>query len=198
MNQLIQDDIEVYAHQTAKDGKVFCGDSYFFTATNEYFICVLADGLGSGEFAYEASQAVVKTVEQHHEEDIDSLMKLCNQSLLHKRGAAVSIFKVYFHAREFVYSCVGNIRFFLYSSKGKLTYPLPVTGYLSGKPQVYHTQRFSYDPHSKFLIFSDGYEFQGVKSLLRGLFPARMIAEEILEKYSQSNDDASFIVGSLL
>ncbi|MDP4170534.1 MAG: PP2C family serine/threonine-protein phosphatase [Bacillota bacterium] len=198
MNQLIQDDIEVYAHQTAKDGKVFCGDSYFFTATNEYFICVLADGLGSGEFAYEASQAVVKTVEQHHEKDIDSLMKLCNQSLLHKRGAAVSIFKVYFHAREFVYSCVGNIRFFLYSSKGKLTYPLPVTGYLSGKPQVYHTQRFSYDPHSKFLIFSDGYEFQGVKSLLRGLFPARMIAEEILEKYSQSNDDASFIVGSLL
>lgn len=198
MNHLIQDSIEVYAHQTAKEGKVLCGDSYFFTATSEYFVCVLADGLGSGQYAYEASQAVVSAVEQYHHEDVDSIMKHSNKALLQKRGAAVSVFKVYFQAREFVYSCVGNIRFFLYSSKGKLTYPLPVTGYLSGKPQVYHTQRFSFDPHSKFLIFSDGYEFQGIKALLKGLYPAKMIAEEIIANHAKSNDDATFIVGSLL
>ncbi|CEG25371.1 PP2C family serine/threonine-protein phosphatase [Bacillus sp. B-jedd] len=197
MNHLIEDHIEVFAHQTAKEGKSHCGDSYFFIATEDYFVCVLADGLGSGQYAYEASHSVVVAVEENHHEDVDTIMKICNKSLVNKRGAAVSVLKVYFHAREFVYSCVGNIRFFLYSSKGKLTYPLPVTGYLSGKPQTYHTQRFSYDPHSKFLIFSDGYEFQGVKALLKGLFPVTMIADEIKRKYQTKLDDATFIVGSL-
>ncbi|RDU34829.1 phosphoserine phosphatase [Neobacillus piezotolerans] len=197
MNHLVKNNIEVYAHQTAKEGKTQCGDSYFFIATDEYFVCVLADGLGSGQYAYEASNAVVLAVEANHHEDVETLMKFCNDALANKRGAAVSVLKVYFQAREFVYSCVGNIRFFLYSSKGKLTYPLPVTGYLSGKPQTYHTQRFSYDPHSKFLIFSDGYDFQGVKALLKGLFPVAMIADEIIRKYPTKSDDATFIIGSL-
>ncbi|WP_059171501.1 PP2C family serine/threonine-protein phosphatase [Bacillus sp. FJAT-27445] len=197
MNHLVKTNIEVYAYQIAKEGKSHCGDSYFFIATDEYFVCVLADGLGSGLYAYEASHAVVLAVEKNHHEDVETLMKFCNDALATKRGAAVSVLKVYFHAREFVYSCVGNIRFFLYSSKGKLTYPLPVTGYLSGKPQTYHTQRFSYDPHSKFLIFSDGYDFQGVKALLKGLFPVEMIADEIKRKYPTKSDDATFIIGSL-
>lgn len=198
MNLLTGDQIEVVGYQTAKSGKAFCGDSYFFTLTDEYFVCVLADGLGSGEFAYEASAAVIEVVQRNHHESVDTLMKMCNDSLLQKRGAAVTVFKIYFQTKEFVYSCVGNIRFFMYSPKGKLTYPLPVTGYLSGRPQVFHTQRFSYEPYSKFILYSDGYEFQGVKSLLKGLFPVRMIADEIIHHHPKSDDDATFIIGSLL
>lgn len=198
MTKLVGDNIEVIAHQTAKDGKAFCGDGYYFTATDEYFVCVLADGLGSGEFAYEASSAVVSVVEQHHEKDVDTLMKLCNDVLLQKRGAAVALFKVYFASREFVYSCVGNIRFFLYSSTGKLTYPLPVTGYLSGRPQVFHTQRFTYEAESKFLIYSDGLNIQGVKTLLKAFLPIDLISEDIKKQYPSTSDDATFILGSLL
>lgn len=198
MNALTGDNIEVVAHQTSKHDKPFCGDSYFFTMTDDYFVCVLADGLGSGEFAYESSAAVIEIVKENHHESVDALMKLANHVLRQKRGAAVTIFKIFFHTKEFVYSCVGNIRFFMYSPKGKLTYPLPVTGYLSGRPQIFHTQRFPYEPYSKFILFSDGYEFQGVKSLLRGLFPVRMIADEIIHHHPKSDDDATFIIGSLL
>lgn len=198
MNQFSKDNIEVFAHQSSKEGKAFCGDSYFYMATDDYFVCILADGLGSGKYAFEASSAAVAIVENHHHEDVDTLMRLCNQSMLAKRGAAVSILKVYFQSREFVYSCVGNIRFFLYSPQGKLTYPLPVTGYLSGRPQTYHTQRFSYVPHSKFLIFSDGYELQGIKTLLNGVLPIETIANEIRTNHTKANDDSTFIIGSLL
>lgn len=198
MTLLTGEDIEVVAHQTAKNGKAFCGDSYFFTLADDYFVCVLADGLGSGQFAYESSMAVIDAVKEHHHESVDTLMRLGNDALLQKRGAAVTIFKIYFKTRELVYSCVGNIRFFMYSPKGKLTYPLPVTGFLSGRPQVFHTQRFPYEPHSKFILYSDGYEFQGVKSLLKGLFPVQMIANEIIQHHPKTDDDATFIVGSLL
>lgn len=198
MIQKFKDKIELYAYQTIKEGKIECGDGYYFTATDEYFVCVLADGLGSGQYAHEASAAVVAVVEEHHHEDVDTLMRHCNSVLVQKRGAAVSIFKVYFDVREFVYSCVGNIRFFLYSPNGKLTYPLPVTGYLSGKPQVFHTQRFIFEPDSKFLIYSDGFDIHGAKSLLKGYRSVAAIAEQIKGDYENSMDDATFIVGSLL
>lgn len=198
MTEFKQKNIEVYAHQSIKEGKTQCGDSYFYIETEEYFICVVADGLGSGEFAHEASLAVTQIIEKNHHQSVEVLMKECNRVLFEKRGAAVSIFKVYFRSREFVYSCVGNIRFYLYAPNGHLIYPLPVSGYLSGRPQVYHTQRFSYVPHSKFLIHSDGFVFQGIKNLLKPYLSVKTISDEIAKKFGNSNDDATVIVGSLL
>jgi negative regulator of sigma-B (phosphoserine phosphatase) len=198
MIQQFKDKIELYAYQTIKQGRLECGDSFYYTATDDYFVCVVADGLGSGQFAHEASAAVISMVEEHHHEDVDSIMRYCNDILVHKRGAAVSIFKVHFETNVFDYSCVGNIRFFLYSPNGKLTYPLPVTGYLSGKPQKYNTQRFTFEPESKFLIFSDGFDIHGAKELLKGYRSISAIAEQIKSEYANSMDDATFIVGSLL
>ncbi|MEW8986414.1 MAG: protein phosphatase 2C domain-containing protein, partial [Bacillus sp. (in: firmicutes)] len=57
--------IEVIVHQTTKEGKYVCGDSYYFVLQDEYFTCVVADGLGSGTLANEASSAVVEVVQQY-------------------------------------------------------------------------------------------------------------------------------------
>lgn len=197
MNHFVKNEVEVFAHQRTKDGNEQCGDGYYYTCTDQYFICVLADGLGSGKNAHESSHAVISIVEQYHNEDVDTIMKRCNEVLAQKRGAAVAIFKAYFLRKEFVYSCVGNIRFFLYSSSGKLTYPLPVTGYLSGRPQTFRTQRYPYEHNSKFLIFSDGFHFQGLKLMLSAVKPLQIIAEEIKRKPLATSDDATFIIGSL-
>ncbi|MFT8322565.1 MAG: PP2C family serine/threonine-protein phosphatase [Bacillus sp. (in: firmicutes)] len=198
MTALKDSHIHVLAHQTIKKGKLLCGDSYFYTSTDQYFICVLADGLGSGEFANEASEAVTDIVAEFHNESVDALMEQCNRVMVKKRGAAVCVFKADYKTRNIMYSCVGNIRFFLYSPSGKLTYPLPVTGYLSGRPQNYHTQSFSYEANSKFLVFSDGFNIQGVKEMLKGYIPLRTIADTIMDKYKNTDDDSTFILGSLL
>ncbi|RLQ93164.1 PP2C family serine/threonine-protein phosphatase [Falsibacillus albus] len=198
MIHLQQNGVEVYSHQTSKEGKSHCGDSYYMTTTEDYFLCVLADGLGSGKFAHEASSAVAKIVEQNKDEDVDALMKICNKVLAQTRGAAVAIVKVYFHEKEFVYSCVGNIRFYLYSPSGKLTYPLPVTGYLSGRPQMFNTHRFPFEEGARFLIHSDGLRISSTKSLLKNSYSVGMIASELERDYVNKDDDLTFIVGSLL
>lgn len=197
MTELELEQLEVLAYQKVKLGKSLCGDAYFFTAADEYFICVLADGLGSGEYANEASTAVTEVVKQHHELSIDALMELCNKALIRKRGAAVAIFKINFRTRQFTYSCVGNIRFFLYSKAGKLTYPLPVTGYLSGRPQAFQTRSFQYEQHSRFLIYSDGLNISGVKRVLQTSIPLDQVFKEV-KGYVNNDDDATFILGSLL
>ncbi|MBM4765377.1 PP2C family serine/threonine-protein phosphatase [Bacillus sp. B15-48] len=198
MIEIWKNKIELLAYQTTKDGNTECGDSYYYIATDEYFICVLADGLGSGKYANESSVAVVETVEQYHHKDVDTIMDLCNRALFHKRGAAVSVLKVFFSRRKFEYSAVGNIRFFLYSPDGKLTYPLPVTGFLSGKPQVFHTQQYSYEPESKFLLYSDGFDIHGVKALLSSFKSTQLIGDELKRDFKNTGDDATFILGSLL
>ncbi|NCT35656.1 SpoIIE family protein phosphatase [Bacillus sp. EB93] len=178
---------------------VYCGDDYFFLHTEEYFVCVLADGLGSGKNAYDSSHAVIEEVKRNHELDVEALMAVCNQVLVDKRGAAVSILKIFYDKNEFVYSSVGNIRFFLYNpSDDKLVYPLPVTGYLSGRKQKYRTQRYKYEPNAKFILHSDGLELKGAKSFLKRLVPIDKNAQCILKSSPLTADDTTFILGSLL
>ncbi|PLS15905.1 phosphoserine phosphatase [Bacillus sp. M6-12] len=191
--------IEVIASQTSKDDMPYCGDGYFFVSTEEYFLCILADGLGSGQYAYESSHAVTEIVKEHHSESVEVLMEICNGALVNKRGAAVSILKVYFDTKQFVYSSVGNIRFFLYNPvSDKLVYPLPVTGYLSGRVQKYHTQRFDYEPQAKFILHSDGLQLQGAKSALKSYRYLEQNARMIMERDMMKSDDTTLIIGGLL
>ncbi|WP_260320323.1 MULTISPECIES: PP2C family serine/threonine-protein phosphatase [Peribacillus] len=196
---LREEKIEILVSQSSKNGMVYCGDDYFFLHTKEYFVCVLADGLGSGKYAYESSHAVIEEVKRNHELDVESLMAVCNQVLIDKRGAAVSILKIFYEKNEFVYSSVGNIRFFLYNPKvDKLVYPLPVTGYLSGRKQKYRTERYKYEPDAKFILYSDGLELKGAKSFLKRQAPIELNAKSILESSPATADDTTFILGSLL
>jgi negative regulator of sigma-B (phosphoserine phosphatase) len=158
--------VHALAYQLPKKGKICCGDSFYIKTTKDYFICALADGLGSGERANESSSAISALVERKHDEDVDVLIDLCNQALKDKRGATVSILKINFKAKQFTYSSVGNIHFILCTPSGSHIYPLPISGYLSGKPQKYRTQTYSYEKGSKFIIHTDGLVLPAIKKLL--------------------------------
>ncbi|MFD1708406.1 PP2C family serine/threonine-protein phosphatase [Siminovitchia sediminis] len=192
------DCLEAYAFQRAKEGQAFCGDSFYMTANTDYFLCVLADGLGSGEYAYESSQAVTSVVQSNVEEDVQTLMNFSNKVLLNKRGAATAIFKVDFRERTFEYSCVGYIRFYVYTPSGKMVYPMPVSGYLSGRPQKFRTQKFPYDPQSTFLLHSDGFVNEDTKSIIQNHPSLPNLAERLKFNQINESDDVTFIVGNLL
>lgn len=190
--------LEAYAFQMAKEGNQFCGDSFYMTANDDYFLCALADGLGSGEYAHESSQAVTSVVQSNPEEDVHTLMECSNKALLNKRGAAVAILKVDFARRKFEYSCVGNIRFYVYTPAGNFIYPMPVTGYMSGRPQKMKTQTFSYEPQSRFLIHSDGFAQVESKNHLNSYASIFTLANRLKLSQGSKSDDVTFIVGSLL
>lgn len=190
--------LEAYAFQRAKEGNHFCGDSFYMTATDDYFLCVLADGLGSGEYAHESSQAVTSVVQSNPDEDVYTLMEFSNRVLLSKRGAAVAILKVDFARHVFEYSCVGNIRFYVYTPSGNLIYPMPITGYMSGRPQKIRTQTFSYEPQSRFLIHSDGFTQVESKKLLNSYASMYTLANKFQLSQANKSDDVTFIVGNLL
>lgn len=182
----------------AKKGYYESGDSYHTVLTDDYFICSVADGLGSGPVARESSQVIPQILKEHHHETIDELMQRFNKLMVQKRGAAVAIFKVDFKRKTLEYSCVGNIRFYMYrKGTDEMIYPLPVMGYLSGRPQKLRTQLYTYVEDDLFLIHSDGVDLRNPKSMMRQAGTPERLYYDILRSI-ETGDDATFIAGSLL
>jgi phosphoserine phosphatase RsbX len=189
--------IQALAFQQAKPGNSFNGDCFYMKATDDYFICVVADGLGSGEHAHVSSSAIREVVEKRHHEEIDVLIDACNQSLKMKRGATVSLLRVDFHQKQVSYCSVGNIQFAFYNPPGLYIYPIPVNGFLSGKPRTYRIETFPYEKESTFIIHTDGLQLPSIKRVLAGFQTVEGMSS-LLQQYTRGRkDDVTFVVGQL-
>lgn len=198
MERLHHSFVQACIFNEAKKGYYESGDSYHTVLTDDYFICSVADGLGSGPVARESSQVIPQILKEHHHETIDELMQRFNGLMVQKRGAAVAIFKVDFKRKTLEYSCVGNIRFYMYrKGTDEMIYPLPVMGYLSGRPQKLRTQLYTYVEDDLFLIHSDGVDLRNPKSMMRQAGTPERLYYDILRSI-ETGDDATFIAGSLL
>ena len=201
-NSMIELDLNQYiqaiAYQIPKEGNVYNGDSFFMKVTDDYFICAVADGLGSGVHAFHSSNAIRQEVEKNHDKEVEVLIESCNQVLKNKRGATLSILKVHFLQKTFTYSSVGNIQFILSCPSGRFIYPLPILGYLSGKPQKYRCETFSYERGSKFIFHTDGLVIPSIKSLVSSSRSIREISNYLEINGKTGKDDLTYIVGQLL
>jgi len=189
--------IQAIAYQVPKGGNVFNGDSIYMKVTDEYFICAVCDGLGSGEYAFHSSDAVRKEVEKNHDKDVEVLIEYCNQVLKDKRGATLCILKVHFLQGTFTYSTVGNNQFVLSCPSGRFIYPLPIPGYLSGRPQKYRSDTYSYEKGSIFIIHTDGLAITDLKSLASSSSSFEEIFNYIENHAKTGKDDLTCIVGQL-
>lgn len=193
--------MNISAVQRPKIGKTCCGDSYFFKETEDYLICVLADGLGSGSEAKKASERAIAVVKEHHHEDLAVLMKACNKELRFGRGAVLSMFKIKFDARELIFSGVGNVRFIFYSSSGKKISPMPTLGFLAGKPLVPKIQTFPFDNNISFAMYSDGLDVNlGRKTIFYNASPeeAAKHVQQIVMQDDSNQDDVTFLYGKYI
>lgn len=189
--------VEAYVYQEAKQGNRECGDAYYLYSGDDYFICAIADGLGSGPNARQSAIVVPEMLEKYHNETPDELLLRCNEQMVKKRGAAVAIVKADYHRQVIQYSCVGNVRFYMLHNQLRMIYPLPVMGYLSGRPQKLRTQEYAYQRGDLFFLHSDGVVLKSPKALLKGSLGPYELYHNVLETI-EHGDDVTFIAGSLL
>ncbi len=197
MESILAEHVEVYVYQEPKRGNRESGDAYFIRNEEDYFICAIADGLGNGPIARQSALIIPRVLEEHHHESIDELFSRCNEHMMQKRGAAVAIVKVNYKQKTIQYSCVGNIRFYILQNRIKMIYPLPVMGYLSGRPQKLKMQQYEYQEGDLFFLHSDGVALKSPKVSLKESYGPYELYQNVLETIDHG-DDATFIVGSLL
>lgn len=197
MEKFRNDHVEAYVFQQAKGGNHDSGDVYFLHSEDDYFICAIADGLGSGMLARQSAEVMPDILAEHHEETIEELLSRINEHMVQKRGAAVAIAKVDYRKKTIQHSCVGNVRLYIRQQDGKMLYPLPVMGYLSGRPQKMKTQEYAYQHGDVFFMHSDGVELRSPKALLSRSDDPLALSEMVRETV-KPGDDATFITGTLL
>lgn len=197
MDSIINKHVEAYVYQEAKYGNRESGDTYFIHTEEDYFICAIADGLGSGPIARQSAQIIPKVLAVHHHESIDELLSRCNEHMVQKRGAAVAIVKANYKQKTIQYSCVGNVRFYMLRERVEMIYPLPVMGYLSGRPQKLRTQEYEYRKGDLFFLHSDGVTLKSPKASLTKSSGSYDLYRNIVQSIDYE-DDATFIAGSLL
>ncbi|WP_318618053.1 PP2C family serine/threonine-protein phosphatase [Sporosarcina sp. YIM B06819] len=197
MESILTEHIEAYVYQVAKRGNRESGDAYFIHTEEDYFICAIADGLGSGPIARQSAQIIPNVLNEHHHESVDELLSRCNEYMVQKRGAAVAIVKVDYKQKTIQHSGVGNVRLYILRDRTKMIYPLPVMGYLSGRPQKLKMQQYDYQEGDLFFLHSDGVALKSPKASLKESSGPYELYRNVLQSID-SGDDATFIVGSLL
>ncbi|WP_407271789.1 indirect negative regulator of sigma-B activity [Radiobacillus sp. PE A8.2] len=150
--------MDVSVYQKAKKGNYYCGDSYFYNETETEFVCALADGLGSGEFAKESSDIVMQIIKDHSEVSVNELVRICNKQLIGKRGVVLGLLKINFEEELYTFSSIGNIGIMTISSKCEKKRNIPNAGYLGGFHKDFKVVGAKLDPNMTFVMFSDGVE----------------------------------------
>lgn len=189
--------VDVAILEQAKPGKTCCGDAHTVIHTEHYTVCAVVDGLGSGEGAYQSANAAIEIIEALHYKSVEQMVEACNQALLHKRGAVMTIIKVDYAKFEVSYSNFGNISFVMHLPDGTTIQPIPSRGYLSGKKTRITSQRFPYQSGSAFLLYSDGIKKPPSKKMLLKMDSPRMATEELFPKDGYALDDVTLLVGKI-
>ncbi|WP_163540012.1 SpoIIE family protein phosphatase [Gracilibacillus sp. YIM 98692] len=186
--------VEVSVFQKAKKGNYFCGDSYFYAETDDTFICALADGLGSGEFAKESSQVVIDTIKEYKDIPVKILMKKCNQKLVGKRGVVLGILQMDLKSEEYAYSSIGNIGLMTVTKDAVKKRNIPQSGYLSGYERPVKVVTDHLKPEMVFVMFSDGVTS---KEISNSYFLARdvyHITNSFAHLYQQQLEDDTTLI----
>jgi phosphoserine phosphatase RsbX len=188
----------VSSYQKPKKGNDLCGDSFYVKETENYLICAVADGLGSGKMAKEASGAATDIIDRNHQETVEQLMHLCNDGLRYTRGAVIAIVKVDYKNQTASYSGVGNIRFMISAERQRAVHPLPKVGFLVGKPERFKVQDFKFEKDLTFMLYSDGMDIHTQsRSLLTKMISPKESVKYISKLPQDINDDATCLVGQV-
>lgn len=148
--------VDVAVFQKAKKGNYHCGDSYLYIETEDEFICAIADGLGSGEYALESSQITINIIRNNITATVEQLVEKCNKELLGKRGVVLGILKLHFPTETYSFSSIGNIGVMTIVNGKKKKRNIPSSGYLAGYKRPFKVIREKLLPKMNFILFSDG------------------------------------------
>lgn len=171
------------------------GDDWTVELWRDRAAVLLADGLGHGILAHEASRAATQTLLAHRELTPERIMDLAHGALARTRGAAVAVAHLFAAEQRGSFAGVGNI---VTRIEGG-----PANRHLiSHNGTVGHTMRklqefaFPWPKHALLVMHSDGigthWDFANYPGLTTK-HPA-LIAAVLYRDYDRGRDDASVVV----
>ena len=179
-------------------GEAISGDDGIFFESESSFTAAVADGLGHGPEAREASNRAVEVLKEKHEWALEEIVVAVNQELGRTRGCAIGIIR--FNKEDSTIECIslGDVQCHLYHLKEAHFFtPTPlILGTGQFQKQRIRGEKVALQPGSILVMFTDGLKskttLKGQLDVLRK--PPIAIAEHLLENDSRPDDDALVLI----
>jgi anti-sigma regulatory factor (Ser/Thr protein kinase) len=189
--------LEVGAICLAIEGETACGDAWRIAESENSIGVMVADGLGHGPLAAEASLAVCKAYSNAPFDEPSRIMEGLHRAASGTRGAAAACVILRIPSRKAAYAGVGNIC-------GRIVTSERSEGMVSHNGtlgvQLLRTQQFEYDwpENSRVVMHSDGlatkWSLQDYPELSRR--HCATIAAVLYRDFSRKRDDVTVLVAT--
>lgn len=185
---------QIGAVSIPKPGEDVCGDAWSFSDGTSGPTLLVADGLGHGPEAAEASVEAVRLFHRFNGHQVPTLLDYVHGGLRATRGAAVSIARFDQQARKIVYSGIGNVAGVIAVNNDlkRMVSMAGTAGY-----NVRKIQAFDYPFSSGLVILhSDGLQSSWTIDKYPNLasFHPTLIAGILYRDLSRGRDDATVLV----
>jgi anti-sigma regulatory factor (Ser/Thr protein kinase) len=187
---------EVTGVSVAKNGETVCGDSWQAHLGSGGALVVLADGLGHGLTANEASTAAIASIDPRKDGDLAAHLQSAHDGLRHTRGAAVAIARITHSPQLVKYAGIGNVSGTIYRP-GVVRHTVSLNGTLGHEARVFREYSYPWDRDSLFVMYSDGLGSHWSLDNYPGLWrrhPA-LVAAVLYRDFSRQRDDVTVVVG---
>lgn len=179
-------------------GETVCGDGWASQHTPGRSVYIVADGLGHGPMAAEASDEAVRIFHLSAQHPPERILQDVHSALVKTRGAAVSVAEVFHQKQVLNYAGAGNIVAAICTA-GKTRSLVSMNGTVGHS--VGRLQQFSYPwpADSALIMHSDGLSTRWNMEQYPGLasrHPA-LLAGVLFRDFCRKRDDATILVSCI-
>ena len=189
------------AHQSSgiavpKHGETVCGDGWSAHHEKARSVVVVADGLGHGIQAAEASREAVRVFDEDPAADPVEMLERMHGALRKTRGAAVAVAEVDRAEGTVRYAGVGNIAGAVLAPDGTGRRMISYNGIVGHEVRKISQVEYPWTQSSLLVMHSDGlsstWRLEGYRGLLTR-HPA-LVAGVLYRDYQRGTDDATVVV----
>lgn len=188
--------LSVGAVSVAMNGEPVCGDGWQVLQRRESALVIVADGLGHGLQASEASRAAIGTFDSAQAGDLTERLRTMHDALRHTRGAAAAVAEIFLHSRLVKFAGIGNISGTIHRP-GLTRHTVSLNGTLGHEARTFREYSYPWESDAMFVMHSDGLGTHWSLDDYRGLqhrHPA-IVAAVLYRDFSRQRDDVTVVVG---
>ncbi|MDP9052883.1 MAG: SpoIIE family protein phosphatase [Acidobacteriota bacterium] len=188
--------LTVGAVNVCKHGEEVCGDSWGIEERDGVYTILVADGLGHGPEARQASLAAVHILRGNSDKPPAMLIDLAHKALRSLRGAAVSVVRLDPAAGRLSFSGLGNVAAQIYLGTDRSQHLVSVNGTAGHHAASIREFAYTWPSNGILIVHSDGLATGARLNANFGLAqhdPA-LIAGVLYRDFARGHDDATVVV----
>jgi anti-sigma regulatory factor (Ser/Thr protein kinase) len=180
----------------SKHGEEFCGDAWGVQQINDTATVLLADGLGHGYDASQASLEAVRILRENPDQPPGLLVDFAHKALRKLRGAAISVARFDFAQDQIAFAGLGNVTGQIYEGAQRSQHLVSVNGTAGHQAARIREFNYSWPAGGIFLMHSDGLTTATSLDSRPALafHDPTLIAGVLYRDFARGHDDATVVV----